>query len=269
MKATDIIETEKLTKIILRESKTKPREVPIQETPVYLLEWYRTYQPYKGDNTKPLWASPYGKDTFQTIKREAVLKMIQKTAKKAGIQKKITLHDFRHTAISRDLKNGLPTTLVETKYGLIHGSDQIQIYDHNGNVQLEEYYTNRPIDTPVTRYALERKLKENTEEDEVKLKKLEDQVMFLTTKSEDIEVNLNASMLVTMFTINGLHIQGIRKVDKDGKEVIDEYSILNKKNFDKQRKESISKFLEIAQQQTDEKTINAFKSQLHELGISL
>jgi len=173
MRATDIIETENITKVILRDSKTQPREVPIQETPQYLLEWYHTYQPYKKDKTKPLWASPYGKDTFQTIKREAVLKMIQRTARKAGITKKITNHDFRHTAISRDLANGMPQSLVESKYGLVHGSDMIQTYDHNGNVQLEEYYNKRPIDTPETRLALERKYKRETEENKNKIDSLE------------------------------------------------------------------------------------------------
>jgi site-specific recombinase XerD len=189
MRATDVIEGEKITKIIVRESKTKPREVSIMETPQYLLEYYRNFQPFKGEKTKPLWASPHYRNNRKTMRREAVVKMIQQIAIKAGIPKerKITPHDFRHTAISRDLAQGMPQTFVENKYGLIHGSDMIQTYDHNGNKGLEDYYNKNMIDKPETPYAIELKYKQETEVNKKHIDELQNEVTNLKKELNDLK----------------------------------------------------------------------------------
>jgi len=179
MRSNDVIETDQLTKIIVRESKTEPREVTIMETPQYLIEYYRNYQRFKNDSDKPLWASPHyrqSKKMIPVMRRTAVNKMIQEIAKKSGIKRIITPHDFRHTAISRDLAQGMPQSLVEQKYGLVHGSGMMKIYDHNGNKQLVEYYNKTMIDKPETHYAIEQKYIKEKEQNTQRIDQLEQQI---------------------------------------------------------------------------------------------
>jgi len=254
MKATDIIQGDKITKIIVRESKTEPREIPIMETPQYLLEWYRTFQPYKGDDKKPLWASPYGKSTFQTIKREAVLKMIQKTSKKAGITKKITNHDFRHTAISRDLANGMPRSLVESKFGLVHGSEMLRIYDHNGNVQLEEYYNKNMIDKPETPYALERKYKQESTENTIKIMNLENDLIKTNKLLDEMKLESDSNQLLFYHLLYCMRNPTSSKLGQSVEER--DEKIINTFRTLKDEKNNLI---------FDEKTIQSFKSKRDEM----
>jgi integrase/recombinase XerD len=219
MKATDVIEQETLTKIIVRESKTKPREITTNEIPQYLLEYFKVYQPFKEDSTKLLWASPYGKYNKKPMRREAVVNMIHQIRNKAGITKKITPHDFRHTAISRDLEKGLPVTLVEQKYGLVHGSLMIKTYDHNGSKELEDWYKNNHTYKPETPYAIQRQRQIETNENKIEIEKLKEANESLQKQLKQIEISHQSELLLTMGILSGniQHNYSIH-VKKDGTE---------------------------------------------------
>ncbi len=187
MKATDVEDSGNLIKITVRESKTQPRDILIKESLQYVLEWYNVYQPFKGQKDKPLWASRFTKKNGNSITREAVLQFIKRYAKEAGITKKITNHDFRHTAISRDLENGMPTSLAEVKYGLVHGSSQIKTYDHNGTKELEKFLLQQPIERPETHNALKRKADEERELRETEIKDLKDKINLLELQKQTFQ----------------------------------------------------------------------------------
>ena len=203
MKATDVIEEETLTKIIVRESKTKPRKITTNEIPQYLLEYFKVYQPFKENNAKPLWASPYGKYKNKPMRREAVVSMIHQIRKKAGITKRIVPHDFRHTAISRDLAKGLSPTLVEVKHGLVHGSLMIKTYDHNGEKDVDDWYKNNQALKPETHYAKERKRQIDTNENKIEIEKLKEANESLQKQLKKLEINHQSESLLTMGIISG------------------------------------------------------------------
>lgn len=163
MTSDGIKEQDGLTVITVWKSKTQARDVPINEYPQYLLEWYHTYQPFRNQKDKPLWVSNYSGNINQTIKKNSINRLLERLTKRASMEKHISPHDFRHTSISRDLVNGMPQTLIETKYGLIHGTRQLQVYDHNQTKELEEYLTKQPIDNPETYQSL-KKVKETLEQ---------------------------------------------------------------------------------------------------------
>jgi integrase len=180
MRATDVIMDDIYTTIIVPKSKTKPRLIKIQENPQYLIDYYNNHQSFKGNKDKPLWISPHFKSNSKNdkvMKRTAVDRMIQRIATKAGITKKITCHDFRHTAISRDLATGMPPTLVETKYGLVHNSNMIANYDHNGDKQLDDYYNKNLIDKPETSHALERKYQQEANKNAIEIINLQNELI--------------------------------------------------------------------------------------------
>jgi len=177
MNSIDVIYDGEFTKINVRDSKTMPREVPYKGRADYLMTYVESYQPFKGQSDKPLWI---GRDNTRFSKR-GMLNLIERTTNYAGINRKINNHDFRHTSISRDLRNGVPVTHVETKHGLKHGSQVLNIYDHNKTKNYEEWLNKKSKETPETYQTLKRKSDEISE-----LKKQLDEVRSLFKKAIDI-----------------------------------------------------------------------------------
>ncbi len=104
-------------KIIVRQTKSKEdREVPI---PTKLVKEIITYiqkyrkQPIKKEYENFLFISNKG----YPLNRTAVWSHIQTLCKKAGIQKKITPHTFRHSFATYILKQGMDVKTVQTLLG--------------------------------------------------------------------------------------------------------------------------------------------------------
>ena len=79
--------------------------------------------------------------------------------------KKITPHMFRHTAITRDCKNGMPWTHVTTKYGLTKNSRMQMVYDHNEHDEYLEWLKSRKDSVIAPSYNEIKKQKERIEKD--------------------------------------------------------------------------------------------------------
>ena len=153
MTAVDVVDDGEFVRIIVRESKTRTREIPFKGRPKYLMAWFESYQPHKGQKDKPLWAHRLVK-TSTKFTGSGVSSMIDRTRKRAGIKRKVTCHDFRHTSISRDRGNGVPITHIETKHGLVHGSLVMAIYDHNKSQDYENYLRGKKEERPETYEAM-------------------------------------------------------------------------------------------------------------------
>jgi len=128
-------------KLTIRESKTKPRKIPVDkdEYPQYLLTYWKQH-PFNNEKGKPLFYSKIDRNGNPVrYSKIAITKMIKRLCEQAGIKPHFTPHDFRHTAISRDRAKDVPVTHIETKYGFIHGSTQIKTYDDNGNNEYVDY----------------------------------------------------------------------------------------------------------------------------------
>ena len=149
MTSTDVKYDGKNTKITIRESKTKTRDVLVKGRAEHLLTYFESYQLFKGQEGKPLWVGREGKFTGAGI-----LIMIKRTAKHAGLKRNITNHDFRHTSITRDRNEGVPMTFIELKHGLVHGSLMMQRYDHNKTKDHEAWLNAKRGETPATYKAL-------------------------------------------------------------------------------------------------------------------
>ena len=145
MNATDVNEEDDICTITIRRSKTIARDIPSKEEPQYLLDWYTTYQPHREQKEMPLWVPGCNRTQGQRLSRLGVLQIVKGAVKRAGIKKNITPHSFRHTAISRDSANGMPNSLLEVKYGWIHGSSMIRIYDHSATEELKNFLREKVI----------------------------------------------------------------------------------------------------------------------------
>ncbi len=145
-----------LTKITIEDSKSKERDVYIKGRASYLMEYVESFQPFRNIANKPLWVGYKN----NRLNRVSVLDMIKSCTKKAGIDRKITVHDFRHTSISHDRDMGMPSSHIETKHGLRHGSPMVGYYDHNKEGQFKEYLKNRNEEVEPTYEVLKQKTEE-------------------------------------------------------------------------------------------------------------
>jgi len=187
MNTNDYFEKEKIRQVRIRKSKTKIRTITTDSNTPWLSEWINTYHPYKDQKEKPMWISFSNRNLNGRMKPGTINSIIDKIRIKAEIKRKISPHDFRHTAISRDRDLGLPTTHIESKYGLVKSSLMLQVYDHNGTKDLENYYNKTSQIKEIPRTELERKHKEVVENHKKIIKKYEEDIKLLKTKSEAYE----------------------------------------------------------------------------------
>lgn len=183
MNATDVDEDEDLCTITVRISKTKAREIPSKEDPQYLLDWFTTYQPYKEQEDKPLWVTGCNRTQGQRLSRRGVLQIVKRAAKRAGITRNITAHYFRHTAITRDSPN-MTRSLLEVKYGLVHGSAVIRTYDHTQTEELKQFLRDENITHPKDTYRNLKREKETT------MKKHQAQIKTMEKQMQDFQMEL-------------------------------------------------------------------------------
>jgi site-specific recombinase XerD len=141
----------KFTRIEVRGSKTKTRQVVHKGRANYLLTYFESYHPYRGLSNKPLFVGNQRK----RFTVHGLEKLLIRLCKKANL-KHITPHDFRHTSISRDRANGVPITHIETKHGLVHGSQVMGIYDHNKTKDYEDWLNKKREETEPTYETLKK-----------------------------------------------------------------------------------------------------------------
>lgn len=147
------------TRVTVRESKTVVREVVHQGRLNELMTYVENYHKYRDIPNKPLWVNDEG----NRMGKDGVLYAVKRATKKAGINRKITVHDFRHTSISNDRSKGIPLTHIESKHGLVHGSNMMSVYDHNKTSDYENYLKSRMSKEEKPTYEALQKQKETLE----------------------------------------------------------------------------------------------------------
>jgi len=164
-----------VTKITIRDSKNMPRDAIYSGRAKYLLKWAETYQHFKGQKDKPLWTN-YQKNKHNRYTINGLEKAIKVISKRAGIERRITPHDFRHTAVSNSRKKGIPMTHIETNFGYNHGSRMMQVYDHNKIKDFEEYLKQRAEETKPTYELLEKQKKTIEEKHEKEINSIKEEL---------------------------------------------------------------------------------------------
>jgi len=176
------------TRITVRTSKTETRDIIHKGRCNYLMTYVESYQPFKDQSGKPLLIG-YQQKRF-TI--DGLEQFIKSLCKKLEL-KLITPHDFRHTSISRDRANGVPITHIETKHGLVHGSQVMKIYDHNKTKDYEDWLNGKITETEETYETLKRKNEQLVAVEKEKYDKIDkvnthlfDKIKYLEHRMEDM-----------------------------------------------------------------------------------
>ena len=171
------------TKIVITESKTDTRNNYCVGRLENLLKWIETYHPYKDKPENKVWLYEGKNKVITELTRSGILQLLGRVSSYANLNKRVNCHDFRHTSISRDRKNGVPQSIIEQKHGLAHGSKMMGVYDHTGDTEYEKYILNKSKNSPETYESLKqenKKIKTNYEE---RIKTLEESKLDLNSKA--------------------------------------------------------------------------------------
>jgi hypothetical protein len=171
MNATDVNYNKGITTITVNDSKTETRDVKYLGKPEYLMKWFKDYQHFKGQPDKPLWTS-FIKSKYNRYSYGALEKIILSISKKAGIKRKISPHDFRHTAITNARKNGEKDTHIQTNFGLSKTSVMMGVYDHNKAKDYEEELRKRVNQIPTDEKLLKQQKERLEQKHEKEIQKL-------------------------------------------------------------------------------------------------
>ncbi len=113
----------------LPESKTEPRPVYLMDSIHELAGWLKVH-PKKKDREAFLFLNIKKGSTKPFMDRQVALYTVQRIAARAGIQRRIYNHLFRHTSATFDRKEGMPDQFMQLKYGWSENSRMQGRYAH-------------------------------------------------------------------------------------------------------------------------------------------
>ncbi len=118
------------------DGKTGMRRVRLVFSVPYLAAWLDIH-PQKKDPNAYLWIRLEGKEVGRQLKYESLRKVIKSAAEKAGVEKRVYNHLFRHSR-STDLAQYLTESQMKEHLGWVQGSNMPQTYVHLSGKQIDE-----------------------------------------------------------------------------------------------------------------------------------
>ncbi len=109
--------------------KTGARTLRLIYSLPYIKEWLESH-PLREDTSAPLFIA-FNKSSFGgRLEAPSLRRIIQNTAKLAGVDKRIYSYLFRHASITREAGNGLGDQELKTLYGWAPDSRMLKVYSH-------------------------------------------------------------------------------------------------------------------------------------------
>ncbi|MBU0513210.1 MAG: tyrosine-type recombinase/integrase [Proteobacteria bacterium] len=118
------LEFDKYGVLVRVDGKTGPRRVRLVSSVHYLRDWLNVHPESENPEAR-LWMSYPGKPMTYA----GICGMLQKTALRAGIKKRVNPHAFRH-ARATHLANHLTEAQMKVYFGWVRGSEMAAIYVH-------------------------------------------------------------------------------------------------------------------------------------------
>ena len=120
--------------IAMVNGKTGPRPVRLIWSMPYIAQWLEVH-PLREEREAPLWIKM---NTREMLEYSAIRMQLQKIARRAGIEKPVNPHSFRHLRITElKKKRHLSHAQIEQYFGWIKGSRMHSIYDHLSGRDLD------------------------------------------------------------------------------------------------------------------------------------
>ena len=129
---------DKIGAVLQVNGKTGRRRVRIIFSVPYILKWIE-FHPDRNNPDAPLWVNVGKWNYGKQMKYNAFTAVIKKTAKKAGITKRVHNHLFRHSK-STELAQYMTQAQMEAHLGWTHGSKMPRTYIHLSGKQVDEMH---------------------------------------------------------------------------------------------------------------------------------
>ena len=118
------------------DGKTGPRRVRIVFAAPYIKNWLHVH-PFKEDSNEYLWLGTGHRSHNKPLQYDAIIRVVQRLAKKAGITKHISLKTFRHSRATF-LANYLTSFQLDEFQGWVQGSNMPATYIHAAGASLDK-----------------------------------------------------------------------------------------------------------------------------------
>lgn len=129
------IEIDKFGALLSVNGKTGHRIVRIISSTHYLMSWLESH-PAPENMEAPLWTG-FGKKSYEMLGYAGMSRMIRKITKKAGINKRVHAHLFRHSRATH-LADDLTEFQMNHYFGWIQGSNMPSTYIHISGKQMDK-----------------------------------------------------------------------------------------------------------------------------------
>ncbi|MBT4446060.1 tyrosine-type recombinase/integrase [archaeon] len=117
------------------QGKTGSRKIRLISSTAYIASWLNDH-PLRHNRDAALWVNFRGQRKHQAMKYRNIRKMLQELARKAGIQKKVNPHIFRHSRATF-MASHLTEFQMNQYFGWIQGSDMPSTYVHLNGKEVE------------------------------------------------------------------------------------------------------------------------------------
>jgi integrase len=122
------------------DGKTGKRTIPLLEHAVPALSLWLKEHPARDIPTAPLWCSTMATARLaEPVAYAGMVKVLRLTARRAGIQKRVNPHSFRHARATAYAQNAaLSSSVMERFFGWRAGSPMAETYVHISGREVEE-----------------------------------------------------------------------------------------------------------------------------------
>jgi integrase/recombinase XerD len=144
---SDVKQTDDFVFLTFRRGKTGLRTVPLKESIIYLNRWLENH-PLKNNPNAALWVSlneipfklkhPEEGKGYKPMTENSVLCLVQRTAKRVGITKRVYTHLFRHYCATQLAKEGMSEPLMRVFLGWDEDSDMPSRYVRLSGQDIED-----------------------------------------------------------------------------------------------------------------------------------
>lgn len=120
------------------DGKTGPRRILLISSVPHLRSWLRSH-PREGESGAPLWVNIRAKHAGEKMEYRNILKTLKDIAERAGVDKPVNPHHFRHSRATYLASKFTEAQLCEW-FGWVQGSDQPAKYVHLSGRDIDSDY---------------------------------------------------------------------------------------------------------------------------------
>ncbi len=133
----DLSKTDYGFKMRIRSGKTGARDIALISSIPHLTQWLNIH-PLKNDTNAPLFVNLGVRNHHERIAGHAVRKILRSITKRAGIEKRVHPHLFRHSTLTNLASDGMQESILRRLAGWTGSSDMPAVYIHIGNKDVEQ-----------------------------------------------------------------------------------------------------------------------------------